>query len=184
MGGGAPVSNNDTIGHGEQAWVGGAPAISNDNINRGEQAVDGSDNNTIGRGEQAVGGGAPAISNDNIKLLSEEIKELKKMLYEQQQLQSRDEKICILESRFHDMTNVMNTIVEHIRDQRTNSIPDEFRRNELYFHIGCTTSTHTSRSLLSFNSIRQNYNDDNSNKETHETSNNEENDGHSKGALT
>ena len=78
----------------------------------------------------------------------------------------------------------MNTIVEHIRDQRKNLIPDEFRRNELDFQIGCTTSTHTSCSILSFNSIQQNYNDDNSHKETHKTSNNEEHDGHSNQDLT
>jgi hypothetical protein len=110
------------------------------------------------------------------------------MLYEQQQLQSRDEKIHILETSVHDMRSVMNTIVEHMRDQPTsgvhtevlnittnnslNSIPDEVRRNELNFQIGCTTSTHTSCSLLSFNSSRQNYNDDSSNKETHKTSDN------------
>ena len=93
------------------------------------------------------------------------------------------------------MRSVMNTIVEHMSDQQTsgvhtevlnsttnyslNPIPDEVRRNELDFQIGCTTSTHTSCSLLSFNYSRQTYNDDNSNKKTHETSDNEENDGHS-----
>jgi hypothetical protein len=123
------------------------------------------------------------------------MKEIKKMLYEQQQLQSRDEKIRILETSVHDMRSVMNTIVEHMRDQPTsgvhtkvldintnnslNSIPDEVRRNELDFQIGCTTSTHTSRSLFTLDSMQQNYNDDNSNKKTHETSDNEENDGHS-----
>ena len=76
-------------------------------------------------------------------------------------------KIRILESSFHDMRSVMNTIVEHIRDQWTKSIPDEVRRNELDFQIGCTTSTHSSRSLFTLDSMQQNYNDDNSNKKTH-----------------
>jgi hypothetical protein len=110
------------------------------------------------------------------------------MLCEQQQLQSRDEKIRDLESNVHDMRCVMNKIVEHMRDQRTsvnittnkssNSIPDEVR-NELDFHIGCTTATIASCSLSSFNYSPQNYNEDNSNMETHETSNNQEYDSNS-----
>ena len=59
-----------------------------------------------------------------------------------------------------------------------NSIPHEVR-NELDFQLGCTTSTNTSCSILSFNSSQQNYNEDNSNLETHETSDNKENDDHS-----
>ena len=92
-GNGAPAINNDTISRGEEAGDGGAPAINND---------------TISRGEEAGSGGAPAINNDTasrgdraddsnyyqqkIKLQNDFIKELKRMLYEQQQLQSRDEK--------------------------------------------------------------------------------------------
>ena len=92
-------SNNDTISHGEEVGGSGAPAINND---------------TIGCGEEAGGGGAKSINNDTvirgeqsnnrnyyqqlIKLQSEEIKELKRKLYEKQQLQSKDEKIRILES--------------------------------------------------------------------------------------
>ena len=82
----------------------------------------------------------------------------------------------------------MNTIVEHMRDQRTyvnittnkpsNSIPDEVR-NEIDFHIGGTTSITTSCSLSSSNYSQQNNNEDNSNKENQETSDNEEHDSHS-----
>ncbi len=73
-------------------------------------------------------GGAQVINNDtvsckkqvdnsnNYQQLIEEIKEMKKMLYEQQQLQSRDEKIRILETSVYDMRSVMNTIVENMRD--------------------------------------------------------------------
>ncbi len=116
------------------------------------------------------------------------------MLCEQQQLQSRDEKIRVLESIVHDMICIMNIIVEHMRDQRTsgvhtdvlnsttnnslNSIPDDVR-NEIDFHFGCTTSSTNSCSLFSFNYSQQNNNEDNSNKETHKTSDNEEHDGHS-----
>ena len=138
-GGGAPAINNNTIGCGEQAGGGGLPAINNDTINRGEQAVDRSNNDTIGNGEQAGGGGTPSINNDAIsrggeaggyyqqliKLQIEEIKESKRMLYEQQQLQSRDEKIRILESNVHIMRKDMNTIVEHMRDQRTSGVHTE-----------------------------------------------------------
>ena len=104
------------------------------------------------------------------------MKELKKMLYEQQ--------------------HIMNTIVEQMRDQPTSGVPLEVLnsttnkssnsipvdvgvRNEINFHIGCTTSSTTSCSLSSFNYSQQYYNDDNSNKEIHETSDNKENDCHS-----
>ena len=70
-------SNNDTIGNGGQAGGGGAPSINNDAISRG--------------------GEAGGYYQQLIKLQIEEIKESKRMLYEQQQLQSRDEKIRILE---------------------------------------------------------------------------------------
>ena len=52
-----------------------------------------------------------ADNSNNYQQLIEEIKEMKKMLYEQQQLQSRDEKIRILETSVHDMRSVMNTIL-------------------------------------------------------------------------
>ena len=90
------------------------------------------------------------------------------------------------------MRKNINTIVKYMADQRTsgvhtavlnstannslNFIPDDIR-NEAEFLLGCTTSTNTSVSLLSFISSQQNYNDDNSNKETHETADNEEHDG-------
>jgi hypothetical protein len=105
-----------------------------------------------------------------------------------QQLQSRDEKNRDLESIVHDMRCSMHTIVEHMRGQQSsvnittnissNSIPDEVR-NEIDFHIGCNTSTTTSCSLSSFNYSQQNNNEDNSNKETHKTLDNEEHDSHS-----
>ncbi len=66
--------------------------------------------------------------------------------------------LCEQQQYIHDMRGVMNTMVGHMRNERmsvnittnksSNSIPDEVRRNELDFQIGCTTSTHTSCSLL------------------------------------
>jgi hypothetical protein len=113
-GGGAPTINNNTINCGEQAMDG----RNNDTISHGEEAGGNGEpainNYTIGCGEEAGGGGAKSINNDTvsrgeqsnnsnyyqqlIKLQSEEIKELNRKLYEQQQLQSRDYKIRILES--------------------------------------------------------------------------------------
>ena len=91
------------------------------------------------------------------------------------------------------MRRDINTIAEHMRDQRTSgvhiavlnsttnnslkSIPDELI-NAVNFQLGCTTSTNTSHSFLSLTSSGQNYNEENYNKETHKTANNEENDGH------
>ncbi len=91
--------NNDTISHGEESGGNGEPAINNYTIGCGEEAGGGGaksiNNDTVSRGEQS--------NNSNyyqqlIKLQSEEIKELNRKLYEQQQLQSRDDKIRILES--------------------------------------------------------------------------------------
>ena len=72
-------------------------------------------------------------------------------------------KIRILESKLHDMTGVMATIVEVLKDQRTSgvhtevlnsttnnsliSIPDDIRRNELDFRIGCTTSQRENKAV-------------------------------------
>ena len=111
--------NNDTIGCGEEEGGGGAPAINNDTVSRGEQVND--------KNQQLI------------KLQSEEIKELKRKLYEQQQLQSRDgnirilesnvqiyeqqqlqsryEKLLILESNVQIMRQEINNIFEHMRDQ-------------------------------------------------------------------
>jgi hypothetical protein len=68
-----------------QAGGGGAPAINNDTVSPGEQAKDSN------------------YYQQLIKLQSEEIKELKRKSYEQQQLQSRDGKIRILESNVQIM---------------------------------------------------------------------------------
>ena len=189
----ARAINNNTIGPGGgDAGGGGAPAINNDTISRereaggrGSPAALVINNDTIGREEQTDDS---YYSQRQFKLLIEEIKEMKKMLCEQQQLQSRDEKIRDLESNIYDIRCALNTIVEHMRDQQTsvnittnkssNSIQDEVR-NEIDFNIGCTTETTSSRSISTFNFSQQNNNENNSNKETHETSDNEEHDSNS-----
>ena len=82
------------------------------------------------------------------------------------------------------MRQEINNIVEHMRDQPTSGVhtgvlnstinnslnfTSHEIRNELDFQLGCTMSTNTYRSILAFNSSQQNYNDDNSNLEIHET---------------
>jgi hypothetical protein len=82
------------------------------------------------------------------------------------------------------MRQEINNIVEHMRDQPTSgvhtgvlnstinnslNVTSHEIRNELDFQLGCTMSTNTYCSILAFNSSQQNYNDDNSNLEIHET---------------
>ena len=97
------------------------------------------------------------------------------MLYEQQQLMN-----TLLEQMKDQPTSGVPLEVLNITNNSSNSIPvDVGVRNEIDFHIGCTTATTTSCSISSFNYSQPNYNEDNSNKETHETSDRKENDGHS-----
>ena len=129
-----------------------------------------------------------------LKLQDDRIIELESIIYAQQQSWLQDDRIFALEKNFPAMIRDINTLLEHMRDQRTsgvhtpvlnsttnnslNSIPNEVR-NEENFLLGCTTSTNTSRSFLSLTSSQQNYNEDNYNKETHKAADNEENDCHS-----
>jgi hypothetical protein len=127
-----------------------------------------------------------------LKLRDDKIIELERIIYAQQQSLLQDDRIFALEKNFHAMSRNIITLLEHMRDQRMsevymlvlnsttnnflNSIPNEVR-NKANFWLGCTTSTNTSHSLLSFTSSQQNYNEDNCNKETHEKADNEESDG-------
>ena len=111
-------------------------------------------------------------------------------MYAQQQTLLQDDRIFALERNVHAISRNINTLLEHMRDQRTsvvympvlnsstnnplNSIPNEVR-NEVNCRLGCTTSTNTSHSILLFTSSRQNYNEDNYNKETHEAAGKKEN---------
>ena len=114
------------------------------------------------RGDHQITAKDSNYYQQQLKLRDDKIKELERMLYEQQQLQSRDEKIRMLEPNVHDMRSDINTILEHMRDQRTsgvhtavlnsttnnsfNSIPHDVR-NEAHFLLGCeevmTSSCHS-----------------------------------------